>query len=64
MTAFASLLKDDELAGVLTYVRNSWGNQAPPVKPETVTRVRAATKDRSSVWTTEELLKQHPLETP
>lgn len=64
MTAFASLLKDDELASVLTYVRNSWGNQAPPIKPETVTRIRADTKGRSGVWTTEELLKQHPLEAP
>ncbi len=62
MTPFASLLKDNELAAVLTYVRNSWGNQAPPVKPETVTRVRAATKSRTLFWTPEELLKDHPLE--
>jgi mono/diheme cytochrome c family protein len=62
MTPFASLLKDNEMAAVLTYVRNSWGNQAPAVSKESVTRVRAATKDRSSFWTPEELLKAHPLE--
>lgn len=62
MTPFGSLLKDNELAAVLTFVRNSWGNQAPPVLPETVTRVRAATKQRTTFWTPEELLKLHPLE--
>ncbi len=62
MTPFASLLNDKELAAVLTYVRNSWGNKASPVAPETVTRVRAANKSRSMFWTPEELLKAHPLE--
>jgi mono/diheme cytochrome c family protein/lysophospholipase L1-like esterase/glucose/arabinose dehydrogenase len=61
MTAFGSLLNDEEVAAVLTYVRNSWGNQAEPVKPETVGKVRAATKDRSIFWKPEELLKDHPM---
>ena len=61
MTPFASLLNDKELAAVLTFVRNSWGNQAPAVAPETVTRIRTATKGRSVFWTPEELLKDHPL---
>ncbi len=61
MTAFGSLLKDDEVAAVLTYVRNSWGNKADPVKPETVKKVREATKDRSIFWKPEELLKDHPM---
>lgn len=62
MTAFESMLNDKEVAAVLTYVRNSWGNQAPPVSPETVKRVRESTKDRSIFWKPEELLKDHPLE--
>ncbi|MFD0892855.1 c-type cytochrome [Luteolibacter ambystomatis] len=60
MTPFEALLKDDELAGVLTYVRNSFGNSAPAVKPETVAKVRAETKDKVGFYTVEELLKQHP----
>jgi len=64
MTAFESLLDDNEVAAVLTYVRNSWGNQAAPVKPDTVKKVRAANKDRSIFWKPEELLKDHPLESP
>ena len=55
---------NEEMAAVLTYVRNSWGNQAAPVLPETVKKVRAATKDRSIFWKPEELLKDHPLESP
>ena len=47
MTAFGSILTDEEVAGVLTYVRNSWGNQASPVSAATVKRVREATKDRT-----------------
>ena len=61
MTAFETLLNDEEVAAVLTYVRNSWGNKADPVKPETVKKVRAATKDRSIFWKPEELLKDHPM---
>src|SRR5262249_27845217 len=36
MPAFADQLTDDEVAVVLSHERNSWGNQAPPVKPEDV----------------------------
>ena len=62
MTAFASMLNDEEIAAVLTFVRNSWGNQAAPVHADTVKKVRAATKDRGMFWTPEELLRAHPME--
>ena len=62
MTAFGAILKDEELAAVLTYVRNSWSNKAEPVLPDTVKKVRVATKDRSIFWKPEELLKDHPME--
>jgi mono/diheme cytochrome c family protein len=31
MPPFVLTLNDSELASVLTYIRNSWGNQAAPV---------------------------------
>jgi len=37
-------LKDQEIADVLTYVRNSFGNKASPVTPEEVAKIRAANK--------------------
>lgn len=39
MPAFARELDDDELAFVLSYIRTSWGNGAPPIDPETVRSV-------------------------
>ena len=35
-------LTDQQIADVLTYVRKSWGNKAPDVKTEEVTRVRGS----------------------
>ena len=62
MTPFGGLLKDREVAAVLTYVRNSFGNEAPPVSPAQVSKVRAATANWTGFYSPEQLLKQHPLE--
>jgi putative membrane-bound dehydrogenase-like protein len=62
MTAFKNLLNDEELAAVLTFVRNTWGNKASPVSAATVKSVRAATSDRTTFWIPDELLAIHPLE--
>ena len=59
MTAFKGL-SDDEIAGVLTYVRNSFGNKADPITPTQVKKVRAETKDQESLLIAAELLKQFP----
>lgn len=42
MPAFGWLLSDQQLANVLTYVRNSWGNSAPAVAADDVTKARTA----------------------
>ena len=39
-----------------------WGNQAAPVLPQTVKKVRAATMDRSIFWKPGEPLEDHPME--
>lgn len=62
MTPFQGMLNDDELAAVLTYVRNAFGNKASPISPEKVKAVREATKDKKGFYSPEELLKQHPME--
>lgn len=48
-------LKDEQIAAVLTYIRASWGNNAPAVAPETVARVREAAGRRTQSWTAAEL---------
>ena len=62
MTAFRALLNDEETAAVLTFVRNTWGNQASPVTADLVARVRQETGSRSTFWSPDELLAAHPLE--
>jgi len=59
MTPF-KMLTDEEIAAVLTFVRNTFGNKAPVVKPDTVKRIREETKDQPSFYTPAELLKHHP----
>ena len=51
---------DAELANVLTYIRNSFGNRAPAVEPAAVAARRAADAARSNYWTLEELTSQIP----
>jgi mono/diheme cytochrome c family protein/glucose/arabinose dehydrogenase len=60
MTAFGGLLDDEEIAAVLTYVRNSFGNKASAIQPADVKRVRAEVGDEPILINPEELLKQHP----
>jgi mono/diheme cytochrome c family protein len=60
MTPFEFLLKDDELAAVLTYVRNSFGNNASPIQSGQVARVREAVKGYVGLYHPVDLLKQHP----
>ena len=62
MTPFGGLLKDEDMAAVLTFVRNSFGNRASAISPEQVKAVREATQGRTGFYSPEELLKEHPLE--
>lgn len=55
MTAVGATLKDDQIANVLSYVRQEWGNKAPDVEPETVAKVRTETAGRTTAWTAAEL---------
>ncbi len=48
-------LSDQQIAGVLTYIRSEWGNNAPPITPEFVAKIRASTPARSEAWTMSEL---------
>jgi mono/diheme cytochrome c family protein len=61
MTGFAALLTDKEVAAVLTYANQSFGNNLPVVQPDEVARVRNATKDRALFYMVDEILKEHPL---
>jgi mono/diheme cytochrome c family protein len=47
---------DDKVAAVLTYIRQEWGNEAGPIKPEKVAEVRAKEGDHKP-WLAADLEK-------
>jgi mono/diheme cytochrome c family protein len=47
MPAYGWKLTDGQIAAVATYVRNSWGNAAPPVGPDQVKKLRDSLHQRS-----------------
>ncbi len=51
------ILDDDQIATILTYIRNEWGHAFAPVSTETVKKIRDQTVKREEAWTQEELLK-------
>lgn len=54
-------LSDQQIAGVLTHVRSSFGNKAGAVTPEQVKAIREAEKARTAMWTEADLDKVSPL---
>lgn len=61
MTPFGGMLNDQEMAAVLTYVRNSFGNSTTEsLTADLVKQVREETKSRKGFYTPQELLSQHP----
>jgi mono/diheme cytochrome c family protein len=52
--------RDEWIAAVASYVRNSFGNSSPVVAPADVARVRAATSSRNALWSLDSLLASMP----
>jgi mono/diheme cytochrome c family protein len=55
MPPWGGVLKDPEIAAVVTYVRGAWGNHAAPVTAAKVASIRASTAARKTPWTAPEL---------
>ena len=60
MTPFESLLDDYDAAAVLTFIRNSFGNQSAPILPWQVNKVRSEIKTKQGFYSPTELLTEHP----
>jgi mono/diheme cytochrome c family protein len=54
-------LKDSQVANIVTYVRQAWGNTAEPVMDTKVAEVRKAIGNRGP-YKPDDLLKEHPLQ--
>ncbi|MDB6005824.1 MAG: dehydrogenase [Prosthecobacter sp.] len=48
-------LTDEDIAGVLTYIRREWEHNASPVDTKAVMAIRDQNKGRMAMWTEEEL---------
>lgn len=57
MPGMYAALTDEKIAAVLTFVRREWRDGAPPVEPEAVARIRAATAGRTEQWNEKDLLE-------
>lgn len=55
MPAWRNTLTDEQIAAVMTYIRQSWGNKASPIKPALLAAIRKETADRNRPWTDPEL---------
>jgi mono/diheme cytochrome c family protein/glucose/arabinose dehydrogenase len=62
MMGFGGMLNDAEIAAVLSYVRQSFGNNGPFITPQAVAKAREATKDRVNFYMVDEILKEHPIQ--
>jgi mono/diheme cytochrome c family protein len=52
-----STLPDQDIANILTYIRNDWGNEASAIEGRMVGKTRVTSQGRVIPWTAEELLK-------
>ncbi len=59
MEPLGGVLDDEQVAAVVTFVRNEWGNFAEPVTTEAVARARAASQSQS--WSVPALTLTYPL---
>ncbi len=48
-------LKDEQIAAILTYIRNEWGNNAPPISAEQIAKVREETATQTEPYTQAQL---------
>jgi mono/diheme cytochrome c family protein len=57
MPPIGGTFSDEQIAGVLTYIRNSWGLHAGAVGVETVAKVRQQVKGRLAAWNDKDLTR-------
>ena len=55
MPPLGPALSDEQIAGVLTYIRREWEHTASAITVDAVKKTRAEHKDRTKSWTAEEL---------
>lgn len=62
MPGFAPLLSDEEVAAVINYVRNSFGNESEFIQADQVARIRQSIEGRQDFYRIEEIMGEHPIQ--
>ena len=62
MPACKNTLNDSQIAAVLTYIRQTWGNNSSTVTALEVRKVRRATNSHNTFWTSKDLLRAYDLQ--
>ena len=57
MPPLGPALSDEQIAGVLTYIRREWEHGASPISVAAVAKIRADNKARTKAWTADDLAK-------
>jgi mono/diheme cytochrome c family protein len=60
MPPLGPALNDEQIAGVLTYIRREWEHNASPISVATVASLRSQNKDRTKSWSSAELMPPAP----
>ncbi len=55
MPPLGAALTDEQIAGVITYIRREWEHNGSPVSVESVAKLRSEHKSRTKAWTAAEL---------
>lgn len=55
MPPLGAALSDEQVAGVLTYIRREWEHTASPISVAEVAKIRTENSTRNKAWTAEEL---------
>jgi len=61
MPPHGAAFTDKQIADVITYVRSAFGNKGSAVTVPDVLAQREASKDRTMMWQSTDLLKKHPI---
>ena len=56
MTPYEDLYNDEQMANVMTYIRNAFGNRASVISPDFVAEMREKTADKDGYYRVEELV--------
>lgn len=59
MPGLGAALSDEQIAQIISYIRNDWGHSASAIEPATIAAIRNGTKDRGASWSAAELETIH-----